>query len=762
MHDQDDAELDTHDAVALVGQGQDEHLLSDARLRLRLAMLVSFVVAVLSALYFFLVSQAFSTLTPSLEQDLRWKALGGLGELSHSADLGLLTEDHKQLSDSSARYVADPDIVYVAFETKTHDGSPRVIFQRGDAPQYDISRLPPLELGETPSLYVGWAPVSVEGMNVGRVQLVVSKQRLHAGTELYRRLVLAGLVGAAAALLLALLFANRYIVPILQLTQRAVRELEVTTAAALASTRAKSRFLANMSHEIRTPMNGVLGMVHLLQRTKMDRGQRHYVDVIAGSAKSLLKIVNDILDFSKLEAQSYELTPEPCEVRSVIEQTVQLFDAKASERQLRLRCDVGPEVPNTVLVDGDRLRQVLSNLLSNALKFTKHGQVVVQVSCAEPDAASSARRHLRVRVSDTGIGVPRSARPRLFRAFSQVDESAARVHEGTGLGLAISRRLVELMGGDISYEERRGGGSVFTFEVPVSVCAAAKAPDARPPLDARFHCERPVLVVDDNEINQLVAMEMLESLGLDVEIVGGGREAVTAVASGDYALVLMDCQMPDVDGYQATRAIRANCEGERKPPIVACTAHALEEEREKVLACGMDDYIVKPIEPEVLHRTLARWLPVRESAFPRALSTPDSSHPASSAPRPRSSTSETRLLARARLLDPPEDLPILLQEHARSARVVEVFLRTLPSQIGELRRFAEAGQLTQVKNLAHKIKGGAASIGAMRMAAVCDRLQLCAETIESAQATECVKLIARMYELVQAALIADAPAEQTS
>jgi signal transduction histidine kinase/DNA-binding response OmpR family regulator len=680
----------------------------------------------------------------------------------------LLTQDPKQLAQSAARYIADSDILYVAFTTAKGE----LVFEHGQSAGHVMGAHPSNVLEETESYYAGWAPISVEGLEVGRVQLVVSKHRLHAGTKLYRRLILGGLLGSVVALALALLFVERYIVPILKLTQRAFRELEVTTAAALASTRAKSRFLANMSHEIRTPMNGVLGMVHLLQQTKLDRGQQHYVDVIAGSANSLLKIVNDILDFSKLEAQKYELTPVPCDVRAVLDQTVSLFHAKVREKAIQLSVEVDDSVPSTLLIDGDRFRQVVSNLLSNALKFTRKGEVWVRVLAVRDPVSSEhdPRFTLRVEVADTGMGVPVHARQRLFRAFSQVDESSARTHEGTGLGLAISRRLVELMDGKIKYAEREGGGSVFSFEFPTTTCSDAPPERAKMPLDLHFQCELPVLVVDDNEINQLVAMEMVENLGLEVEIVGGGREAVSTVASGDYALVLMDCQMPDVDGYQATREIRELADGGRRVPIVACTAHALEEEREKVLACGMDDYIVKPIEPEVLHRTLAKWLPTGRTSATHRSPEVESGEPAgahndnasSFGAEAKSASTARRETARAKLLEEPVELPVLRDVPSRSSRVTDLFLRTLPEQLDDLAKAAAEGRMALVRDQAHKMKGSVGSIGAVRMAEVCERLQLCAESIDSARATACVKLLERMYELVQEGLTEKKAAKQVS
>ncbi len=711
----------------LIETAAHERLLSDSRFKLRLMLLVALIVLVLTALLFSLVSRVFATLTPSIEQDLKWKVSSGLLELRQSADLGVLTGNRELVAQAAGRYDADSDFRYIAFR----DAKGHVIFERGQRP--GAPRGEPMALVSEDDHYSSWSPIEVEGLNVGRVELVVSKQRLQSGSELYRRILWAGLGGAVIALVLAWLFVNRYIGPILQLTHRAFAELERKTEAALASTRAKSRFLANMSHEIRTPMNGVLGMVHLLQQTRLDTQQRRYVEVITGSAKSLLTIVNDILDFSKLEADKYELLPEKCSPKALIEQTADLFRPRAREKGLELSVLVGNSVPPAVLLDGVRFRQVLSNLLSNAIKFTDDGEVRIIVETRQ--APTDDGLALAIRVEDTGVGVTEEARTKLFQAFSQVDESSTRAHEGTGLGLAISRRLVELMGGEIQHAPRPGGGSVFFFRLPAVPCSERPEAVRSSGWVKTFVSANPVLVVDDNEINQMVVLEMLEDLSLEVDVVGSGAEAVEAVAERDYALVLMDCQMPGMDGYQATKAIRDAEPAERRVPIIACTAHAFDEERRRVADCGMDGFLAKPLGPGELRTELAKWLRVGEVGERDRGSTQEP--PPAAPPAPTAAPEE------------PIELDVLDSSRGPSQKVLQLFIEKVPSDIERLRQAATLGNASEVKALAHKLKGSAGSIGAKRLAEVCHRLQIHASAIAGPDLAGWVDLIERLHRVVR-------------
>jgi signal transduction histidine kinase/DNA-binding response OmpR family regulator len=704
------------------GNERHRQLLSARRVKSRLALLTLLVVVPLTGLLLLLVNSVFGELTPSVTNDLRWKAQRGAAELSHIADLGVLTGNQEHMTQAAGLYTSDRDFLYVAF----HDAENKPVFERGDP-----RNLPPVmqtaeSLSENALAYASWAPMDVEGLRVGTVTLAVSKERVRAGDELYRRMILVGLLGALVALGLALVFVRLYITPILQLTERTFVELERSAELALASAKAKSQFLANMSHEIRTPMNGVFGMLHLVLQTELLPAQRRYLDVISASAKSLLKIVNDVLDFSKLDAEKYQLVATPCSVRELVEQTLRLFEQKAAEKRLELRLRISKSAPDWVNIDGDRFRQVLSNLLSNAVKFTDHGWVEVRIGPGT--AAADGKQNLEVSVQDTGAGIDESALPHLFRAFSQVDSSSTRAHEGTGLGLAISRKLTELMGGRLDYQRPTAGGSCFQFTLAVSAVPAAPVlPDSVPTEAVRFSSEYPVLLVDDNEINQIVAVEILEKMGVRVDVAGGGREAVEVALCYDYALILMDCQMPEVDGYQAAREIREREQG-RRIPIVAFTAHALAEERSKVLAAGMDDYLVKPIEPDALQRVLSRFL--KTAPAPDFSPTPGA--PASRSAHPerdadRASQSGLHEIAPLQELSHVHAESLKLEPlntgFARPARAVELFLTTIPRQLQLLHQAAADGRNEDVRTIAHKLKGSSGSLGAMRMSALCEHLQ---------------------------------------
>ncbi|MBK9440434.1 MAG: CHASE domain-containing protein [Comamonadaceae bacterium] len=506
-------------------------------------------------------------------------------------------------------------------------------------------------------------------------------------------------------------------------TQTDIRQRKKTEQALLAASRAKSEFLANMSHEIRTPLNGVIGMVDLLQQSSLLPNQHRMLDAVAHSSQALLNILNDILDYSKIEANKLHVERLPVQLRDVLESVAMLMSPTADAKSIDLSVFVAPDLPAWIFSDPTRLRQVLLNLLGNALKFTpstaaQPGRVDVS---AQTGTLPDGNPALELCVTDNGIGMTDEVVDKLFQPFTQADESTARQFGGSGLGLSISQRLIHLMDGQLSVRSTLGRGSVFSVLLPLQVATPAPVQPlaTRLPDPAPWHAgagRRLVLLAEDNETNSDVLMEQLRLLGYAAVLAADGRQALAQWRTGRFDLLLTDCHMPQMDGFELTQTIRSSEPAGTHLPIIAVTANAMQGEVERCLACGMDDYLSKPLRLRELGPMMAKWLPHNTAAVP---GTPG----AASSPW---FTINSRAPTALAVWDTSRLGQMIGDNQALYTQLLGKFLLNAAGQVQSIQTGAASGEpaaLAEVIEVAHKLKSAARTVGADLLGDLCQQIE---------------------------------------